>query len=91
MSYQVMVEYLPQGSHWDICVVGCGIVALDVTVSFSSVVSPKNNVVIENMRQKEFLLYIYTHKAYNCACTPRTPYCNRHSSKELQKYIGTSG
>jgi hypothetical protein len=49
----VLVEYLPQGSCLDICVVGCGIVALEVTVHFSSVISLKNDVGIENMKQEE--------------------------------------
>jgi len=76
MSYQVLVEYLQQGGHLDICFVGCGIVALEVTVHFSSVISLKNDVGIENMKQEEFVFF-YKCKNYYCACTHHTPYyCN---------------
>jgi hypothetical protein len=58
MSYQVLVEYLPQGSRCDICVLGYGIVVLEVTVHFSSVFSLKSDVGIENMRQEEFIFFL---------------------------------
>ena len=50
-------------------------IALEVTVHFSSVISPKNDVGIENVRQEEFIFFSKC-KTYNCACTHRTPYCN---------------
>lgn len=37
---------------------GYGIVALEVTVHFSSVISPKYDVGIENMRQEEYLFFL---------------------------------
>jgi hypothetical protein len=37
--------------------VGYGI-ALEVTVHFSSVISPKNDVGIENVRQEEFIFFL---------------------------------
>lgn len=36
---------------------GYGTVVLEVTVHFSSVISPKSGVGIENMRQEEFIIF----------------------------------
>jgi len=73
--------------------VGYSIVALEVAVHFSSVVSPKNDVGIENMKQEEFiylfflinarLIIVLVHTAHHTAS-------DIHAEKSII-CMGTSG